>query len=334
MDSPHPSSSRTPTQARTVKTPKTAMSDNNLTILRRYAGLPMPGQVLSKSVLFSEAEDTITVYDAFPKSIFHLLVLPRSQPAPEDEEEDSSQPTLLQFVHSAKSTKPKAKQSLPTAHQVRNLPTMLSNLPKSQSKEILLKMQDAACSAKQEIEAEMIRIYGWKWDVWIGFHAIPSMEHLHLHVISADLISEKLKKKKHYNTFHPNLGFFIHVEEVLEWFDTDETFFQKKIRSLATLHPILKQELICFHCDQTINNIPTLKKHLQEEWDKVDKRKKASQARAAMFAAAAEKRRLKAEEGKKRKSVDYIEIDDTEEDEQDDNHQEKRRKTERSSTCA
>lgn len=56
--------------------------------------------------------------------------------------------------------------------------------------------------------------------------------------------------------------------------------------------------------------MPTLKKHLQDEWNKLDKQKKAGQARMAKFAAAAEKRRLRleAEESKKRKSSDIEEL--------------------------
>lgn len=29
-----------------------------------------------------------------------------------------------------------------------------------------------------------------------GFHAVPSMKHVHLHVISTDLVSDRLKHKK------------------------------------------------------------------------------------------------------------------------------------------
>lgn len=49
--------------------------------------------------------------------------------------------------------------------------------------------------------------------------------HLHLHVISADLCSPAMKVKKHYNSFHPKLGFFIPLDDVLSWFDAEDTFF-------------------------------------------------------------------------------------------------------------
>jgi hypothetical protein len=37
---------------------------------------------------------------------------------------------------------------------------------------------------------------GVQWGVRVGFHAIPSMDTVHLHVISDDLVSERLKHKK------------------------------------------------------------------------------------------------------------------------------------------
>lgn len=180
MSTPFSSSQPSQTQPEKRKTSKSAMSDNNLTILRRYAGCPNPSDVLPKSVLFAETDNTLTVFDAFPKSMFHFLVLPKSQAAPEDEENESYQPTLFQFVNSSRSRKSKDStkptQNLPTAHQLRNLPTMLSNLPKTQSKEILQSMEVAALSVKKDVEEDMVRLYCWKWEVWIGFHAVPSME--------------------------------------------------------------------------------------------------------------------------------------------------------------
>lgn len=48
-----------------------------------------------------------------------------------------------------------------------------------------------------------------------GFHAIPSMQRLHMHVISTDFISHSLKTKQHWNSFNtkyfvPYLGKFIY----------------------------------------------------------------------------------------------------------------------------
>lgn len=39
--------------------------------------------------------------------------------------------------------------------------------------------------------------------------------------------------------------------------------------------PILKEALVCFRCNKSQKNIPTLKAHLQTEWDNLRKREKA-----------------------------------------------------------
>jgi aprataxin len=54
------------------------------------------------------------------------------------------------------------------------------------------------------------------WDVHIGFHAVPSMDTVHLHVISSDLVADRLRHKKHYLSFHPHVGFWLPLGEVVE----------------------------------------------------------------------------------------------------------------------
>lgn len=56
--------------------------------------------------------------------------------------------------------------------------------------------------------------------------------HLHLHVLSDDLCSEKMKHKKHYNSFHPKLGYFLHLHEVLSWFDEEPSYYERVRSSL------------------------------------------------------------------------------------------------------
>jgi aprataxin len=45
----------------------------------------------------------------------------------------------------------------------------------------------------------------------------------------------------------------------------------KKVR----YEPLLKEDLSCWHCGQAMKNMPTLKGHLQDEWDNDMKREKA-----------------------------------------------------------
>ncbi|EDL05438.1 aprataxin, isoform CRA_b, partial [Mus musculus] len=48
----------------------------------------------------------------------------------------------------------------------------------------------------------------------LGYHAIPSMSHVHLHVISQDFDSPCLKNKKHWNSF--NTEYFLESQAVIK----------------------------------------------------------------------------------------------------------------------
>jgi len=93
--------------------------------------------------------------------------------------------------------------------------------------------------------------------VWrFGFHAIPSMVNLHLHVISHDLVSDRLKHKKQYNSFATD--FFISPQTVLDKLRADgNVTFDRKYYEAA-----LRTPLACYHCDQKFATIPRLKEHL------------------------------------------------------------------------
>jgi aprataxin len=48
----------------------------------------------------------------------------------------------------------------------------------------------------------------------MGFHAIPSMKQLHMHIVSSDFQGFGLKKKHHYNSFVTD--FFLDVDMIIE----------------------------------------------------------------------------------------------------------------------
>jgi len=198
-------------------------------------------QWLTLSVLFQHSAKSLILFDAFRKSIFHFLVLPR------------------------------VTESSLTVSELASLKSLLK-CDKDKAKKVILDLREDAAALKQDIETEMMQRYGFKWGIWTGFHAAPSMKHLHLHVLSADLCSEKMKIKKHYNSFHPKLGFFLDIDEVLSWFDADPGFFSSMAKLKASEYePILKEDLSCFRCHSHQKNMPTLKAHLQEDWNKLEK---------------------------------------------------------------
>ncbi len=143
----------------------------NLTVLRSYASMK-PSQ-LPSSVLFSHTDRTMTIFDAYPKSIFHFLILPRvaAQPSTPISIGNPSNEDKL-HVSERTTTLP------PSVTDLSSLRALLNSerTSKDQAKEIILSLKEDALRAKKEIEGEMEKRYGFIWDIWIGFHAVPSME--------------------------------------------------------------------------------------------------------------------------------------------------------------
>jgi hypothetical protein len=48
-------------------------------------------------------------------------------------------------------------------------------------------------------------------------HEEPDAESQRRHVISSDLVSERLKNKKHYNSFRPDLGDLVPRDQEIQW---------------------------------------------------------------------------------------------------------------------
>jgi aprataxin len=190
---------------------------SKLTVLRSYAIRKNP-EMIPASILFSHSPSTLTIFDAYPKAIFHFLILLR--------------PTEKLSVLDLASLRTLLRQDKDSARLA--LETLLDEC------ENLIK----------NIREEMRERYGFVWDVHAGFHAVPSMEyahmlpsgmriliksrHIHLHVISSDLTSQALKTKKHYNSFHPKLGFFLPLDKVISWLDAVPEKFDE-VRLLTML---------------------------------------------------------------------------------------------------
>ncbi|XP_028833200.1 aprataxin isoform X2 [Denticeps clupeoides] len=90
----------------------------------------------------------------------------------------------------------------------------------------------------------------------LGYHAIPSMSHVHLHVISQDFDSPCLKNKKHWNSF--TTDYFIESQDVIEMLERTGNVSVKE--GMAEL---LKLPLRCHVCHKEQSTIPKLKEHLK-----------------------------------------------------------------------
>lgn len=90
-----------------------------------------------------------------------------------------------------------------------------------------------------------------------GFHAIPSLKLIHLHIISQDFKSPCLKTKKHWNSF--NTPFFLPCKEVMRQLEENKfvEFDQKKYEDFED------QDLQCPKTGKKFQTIPALKKYLE-----------------------------------------------------------------------
>ncbi|KAI8847034.1 HIT-like domain-containing protein [Chytridium lagenaria] len=91
----------------------------------------------------------------------------------------------------------------------------------------------------------------------IGFHSVPSMKQLHLHVISDDFVAPALKTKRHWNSF--TTRFFLPYMLVRQMIEEDGKITIDK----EEYEQLLKGPLICHKCTNDYNNIRELKMHLE-----------------------------------------------------------------------
>jgi aprataxin len=98
----------------------------------------------------------------------------------------------------------------------------------------------------------------WSKEIICGVHAVPSMSHLHIHVLSRDMHSPCLKHRKHYNSF--TTPFLVPIE--------DFPLSQDDPRRHTREHPYLKSDLRCWRCGRNFGNrFKELKEHLETEFE-------------------------------------------------------------------
>ncbi|TIA96531.1 hypothetical protein E3P89_03391 [Wallemia ichthyophaga] len=133
----------------------------------------------------------------------------------------------------------------------------------SQPDDVINAVLDAFDNDVEEtIREEQLREYGTHWGIRRGFHAVPSMDSIHLHVFSNDLVSDRLKNKKHYNSF--TTGFFVDFGQVTE--AVEEGKKDQLRQSLRAKQELLKSPLKSHHNGKIFANMPKLKQHLFEHF--------------------------------------------------------------------
>ncbi len=97
-------------------------------------------------------------------------------------------------------------------------------------------------------------------DFLIGYHALPSMNDLHLHIVSGDLVSPYLKRKEHFHSF-TNPDYFVTPNKV----ETDlKKFGMVQLSSKVSLQYVLKASMVCHQCRKRFTRVSDMKNHLTD----------------------------------------------------------------------
>lgn len=221
------------------------------------------------SVLFHD-ENVVIIKDMFPKAVRHLLVIPRHPDVTHQHPLDVFNSNYKDFT---------GEESY---KMIEEYVDRAKNLIADSLREKLGVKDDALV---QELRNNFIKA---------GVHSIPSLNNLHIHVITQDFHSPRLKNRKHYNSF--TTKFFVPFDQLnplynevynrsinrndnfdsasetssAEVQDSDQSEFTRHTRSVVVLENIIKSTpLKCTICHKTFgNSMVKLKDHLSEEFEK------------------------------------------------------------------
>ncbi|KJX93893.1 histidine triad nucleotide-binding protein [Zymoseptoria brevis] len=183
-------------------------------------------------------EKFVVINDLYPKATVHLLILPRDPNRnyfrPQEAFDDA------EFLEDCRKEEVKVRQIV--AEELRRKFGHYSQ-------------QDKARITAMESEDPPEKLPSgrdWSKEVISGIHANPSMNHLHIHVLSKDMVSEPMKKRNHYLSF--TTDFFVGLEH----FPLSAEDHRRHYRHFPG-------DMRCWRCDKTVQDMPKLKEHLAKE---------------------------------------------------------------------
>ncbi|CRG83726.1 aprataxin [Talaromyces islandicus] len=198
-------------------------------------------ETFPSSVVIYYNDDFVAINDLYPKSSLHLLLLPRDPSKfflhPFDAFEDD------QFLQKVRA-------------EVKKLRTLAAGELRRRYGKYSSQETARREAMEQDPPADDLpQGRDWEKELMVGIHAKPSMNHLHIHVLSVDRYSDKVKHRKHYNSFAT--PFFVDID--------DFPLAQDDPRRDPGHY--LKLDLICWRCSRNFGNkFQQLKEHLEEEY--------------------------------------------------------------------
>ena len=147
---------------------KSSMSWSNALV--DYAKTANPSETLPKDVYLMHTERTLTIYDKFPKAMFHFLCLPRL-PYTEPTTGSDVPATTLYSLEALVSS----KYGLKVLRDLKEASLEVRRFRRASQCPCLHVIQ-----VVELVEEEMLAKEGFKWPISVGFHPIESMAHVHL----------------------------------------------------------------------------------------------------------------------------------------------------------
>ena len=186
-------------------------------------------------------EKFVVINDLFPKATVHLLILPRDQRKsimrPQEAFDD------LQFLADC------------VAEEKKVCEIAISELRRKLGQFSAAERTRNEAMESDELPDELPAGRDWDKEIMSGTHANPSMNHLHIHVLSRDLHSECLKKSNHYLSF--TTDFFIRLHEYPIAEDDPRRNYKH-----------FPNDMHCWRCGRNFKNkMAQLKAHLEEEFE-------------------------------------------------------------------
>lgn len=187
-------------------------------------------------------EGFVAINDLYPKSSVHTLLLPRSSKSllhPFEAFED------LDFLAKVK-------------EEAKNLRTLVAKELRRIYGRYSAQEQarERALNGIDDVE-QLPPGRDWGKDIMVGIHAHPSMNHLHVHVLSVDRFSKHLKHRKHYNSF--STPFFVPLE--------DFPLAKDDVRRHPGREGYLNSDFKCWRCGRDFGrSFSKLEEHLAEEF--------------------------------------------------------------------
>ncbi|KAB8296656.1 hypothetical protein EYC80_002080 [Monilinia laxa] len=251
------SKSKRPNSSPTNSPPPKKFANPNAFFLGRAglgAYLPNPSSYPASRVIY-HTPSFVAIHDLYPKSSIHALLIPR------EKKWNSIHPIIAlsnpEFLEMVRPDVEKLKGIVASELHRRYGPGSREDVQRQKVLDGEVDLDD---------DAELPEGRDWGKDVMIGIHMHPSMEHLHIHILSVDRYSSFLKKRKHYNSFAT--PFFVNLSE----FPLSEER-KEALNRRGQGKAWLEDDLKCWSCGMNFGNkFAKLKEHLELEFNEWKRR--------------------------------------------------------------